>query len=149
MYFIKKELIAVSKSRPSECLITGDLSAKIIDQLSSLVDEVSIQQKLLSPESLFQDSSTFGVQRRQLPPVAGSRFERCAQAHAQPQEYGLSGQRPGERSHRPADARGSGKGVRGGEDADADQRRSLRFVLEKRHRRDSHQMVSPDQRRLG
>lgn len=42
VYFIKKALIPVSKTDPSESVITGDLSAKIIDQLASLVDEVSI-----------------------------------------------------------------------------------------------------------
>lgn len=40
VYFIKKTLAAVSKTTPSESLITGDLSSKIIDQLASLVDEV-------------------------------------------------------------------------------------------------------------
>lgn len=42
VYFIKKALIPVSKATPSETIIAGDLSSKIIDQLASLVDEVSI-----------------------------------------------------------------------------------------------------------
>lgn len=40
VYFIKKASTPVCKETPSETLIIGDLSNKIIDQLASLVDEV-------------------------------------------------------------------------------------------------------------
>lgn len=40
VYFIKKNPMPVSKDKPSETIILGDLSSKIIDQLASFVDEV-------------------------------------------------------------------------------------------------------------
>ncbi|KAG5897820.1 hypothetical protein JTB14_011820 [Gonioctena quinquepunctata] len=42
VYFIKKAQIPVSKTVPSETIISGDLSSKIIDQLASLVDEIFV-----------------------------------------------------------------------------------------------------------
>ncbi|EFA11309.2 dynein beta chain, ciliary [Tribolium castaneum] len=42
VYFIKKAPVPVSKTTPSESVIAGDLSAKIIDQLASLVDEILV-----------------------------------------------------------------------------------------------------------
>lgn len=47
IYFIKKTVIPVSKTNPSESVITGDLSSKIIDQLASLVDEVNLSPILM------------------------------------------------------------------------------------------------------
>lgn len=41
VYFIKKGGAVVSKEKPAETLIIGDLSNKLIDQLASLVDEVN------------------------------------------------------------------------------------------------------------
>lgn len=41
VYFIKKALQPVAKDKPAESIINGDLSSKLIDQLASLVDEVS------------------------------------------------------------------------------------------------------------
>lgn len=42
IYFIKRGLGPVCKIKPSETIIMGDLSCKIIDQLASLVDEVLV-----------------------------------------------------------------------------------------------------------
>ncbi|KAJ8957969.1 hypothetical protein NQ318_001970 [Aromia moschata] len=42
IYFIKKDLTPVSKTAPSESVITGDLCSKIIDQLATLVEEILV-----------------------------------------------------------------------------------------------------------
>ncbi|KAJ8921306.1 hypothetical protein NQ315_013780 [Exocentrus adspersus] len=42
VYFVKKQAVPVAKATPSESVISGDLSAKIIDQLASLVDEILV-----------------------------------------------------------------------------------------------------------
>ncbi|KAL3274198.1 hypothetical protein HHI36_015614 [Cryptolaemus montrouzieri] len=42
VYFVKKAVVAVSKSAPNETIISGDLSCKVIDQLASLVDEILV-----------------------------------------------------------------------------------------------------------
>ncbi|XP_044764909.1 dynein beta chain, ciliary [Coccinella septempunctata] len=42
VFFVKKSLVAVSKSVPGESIVAGDLSCKVIDQLASLVDEILV-----------------------------------------------------------------------------------------------------------
>jgi dynein heavy chain len=63
VYFIKKALEPVSKTIPSESVITGDLSSKIIDQLASLVDEVFFRV-LVCPllKNIFSDTSSSFVE---------------------------------------------------------------------------------------
>lgn len=41
MYFVKKGPVPVSKVTPGDTVIPGDLSPKVVDQLASLVEEVS------------------------------------------------------------------------------------------------------------
>nr|CAI5851783.1 unnamed protein product [Callosobruchus analis] len=64
VYFVKKAPIPVPKQNPSEVVIPGDLSCKIIDQLASFVDEVvlslySILQQLISSNTIH--SSTIPI----------------------------------------------------------------------------------------
>ncbi|CAG9861396.1 unnamed protein product [Phyllotreta striolata] len=42
VYFVKKSPIPVCKLTPSDTIIPGDLSSKVIDQLASLVDEILV-----------------------------------------------------------------------------------------------------------